>query len=320
MATIAKMRNEKLTPFGLHDKLHVEGKNLVDKKGKKVLLKGLSSHNMSSFPKFLNEEGIRDLVNIFDFDIFRFAMYSASADGDFGYADGNYDHKVELENLLLKGVETCAKLGIYALIDWHILLEETPMAHKDEAIAFFKKISAQLKDYDNVIYEICNEPNGPKAPWDVVYDYAMEVIPVIRENDPDKIIIVGTPMWSQDVHIAAEKPLPFENIMYTLHFYADTHKEELRDKARAAIEKGLPIFVTEFGVCNAQGDGDINVEESKTWIRFLKENDISFILWNLSNKDETSAILSPDCRATYGYKQDDFSPCGKFIKELFATK
>ena len=320
MVAIAKLRNEKLTPFGLHDKLHVDGKYLVNKKGKKVILRGLSTHNLSSFPRYVNEDGVRELVNRFDLDVFRLAMYCGPADGDHGYADGDLAHRDMLEQLVIKGVEICAKLGIYCILDWHVLLEKTPMKYKEEAKAFFAKMCPLLKDYDNVIYEICNEPNGPEAPWSEVKAYAEEVIPVIRGIDPEKIIIVGTPMWSQDVHLAAKDPLAYENIMYTMHFYADTHKEELRDKVREALTKDLPIFCTEFGVCNAQGDGDINVEESKTWIRFLKENSISFVIWNLSNKNETSAILSPDCRVDYGYKDADFSPCGKFINELFATK
>lgn len=318
MATVAKIRKEKITPFGLHDKLHVDGKYLVDKKGKRVDLRGISTHNMSSYPKYINEACITELTDRFGLSVFRFAMYSGFADGDHGYADGDFNHRVELEDLMMKGVEVCAKLGIYCLVDWHILLEHSPMVYKEEAKLFFKSICKKLRDYDNVIYEICNEPNGEDVTWDVVKEYANEIIPVIREIDPEKIIVVGTPTWSQDVDLAAKSPLEFENVMYTLHFYADTHKESLREKAEEAIAAGLPIFCTEYGVCNAAGDGDINKEESERWIQFMKKNHVSFVQWNLSNKEETSAMIRPSCTKFYGFEWEDFTPSGQYMKELFS--
>ena len=120
-------------------------------------------------------------------------------------------------------------------------------------------MATEFKNNDNVLYEICNEPNG-NVKWDKdIKPYAEEVITKIRAIDPDSVIIVGTPTWSQDVDIVANNPITdYENIMYTLHFYAATHKEDLRNKLKNAHETGLPIFVTEFGISDASGNGTIS--------------------------------------------------------------
>ena len=103
--------------------------------------------------------------------------------------------------------------------------------------------------------------------------------------------------------------------MYACHFYAGTHKEYLRDKIRTALNSGLPIFVTEFGTCDASGNGNLDIAESNTWIDFLNENNISWVNWNLSNKDETSAILSKNTGKTANWASEDLSESGKWLVE-----
>lgn len=310
-------RNNKTTPFGVHGKLHVEGAKLLDEHQNICQLKGISTHNISLYPEYVNEACITQMTDKFNISIFRIAMYSAEADGVCGYSDGDDAHRAKLEQMILDSVKICAKLGIYIIVDWHILLDYDPNMHTDMAIQFFKNISPKLKEYDNVIYEICNEPNMDTT-WRQVKKYANQVIPVIREIDPDKVIIVGTPLWSQRVDLAAKTPLDYPNLIYTLHFYADTHKRALRNRMVKALESGLPIFVSEFGICDASGNGPINDKETQKWIDLMNEHKISYILWNLSNKDETSAILVPTCTATSDFSEEDFSECGKRVAGYMA--
>ena len=310
-----------MTPFEKYGKLHVEGKNLVDASGNTVQLKGISTHNLNEYPQYVNEDAFKQFRDEYKVSIMRLAMYSGFADNHEGYADSNDEHRAELENIILKGVEICAKLGLYCMVDWHILLDYDPNMHTDMAIRFFKNICPKLKGYDNVIYEICNEPNmnletKEEVTWDQIKNYARQVIPEIKNIDDTKVIIVGTTIWSQGVDKAADAPLEYDNIMYTLHFYADTHRDKLRDKLKYARSKDLPVFVTEFGVGRADGDGDINEEESEKWINLLNEEKISHIIWNLSNKDETSSIISAKCDKTSGFTDEDLSPCGLMMKNI----
>ena len=229
-----------------------------------------------------------------------------------GYCtDGDKD---KLKKLIDSGVDYASQLGMYVIIDWHILSDSNPQDNKEEALAFFEEMSSKYADYNNVLYEICNEPNGGTT-WEDIKAYAEEVIPVIRKNAPKSIIIVGTPTWSQDVDIAAKDPITGqENIMYTLHFYAATHKENLRDKLKTAREAGLPIFISEFSICDASGNGGIDYDSADAWFQMINDYNLSYAGWNISNKNESSALIKPDCSKTSGWKEDDLSETGLWLR------
>ena len=321
MNLVCSERDGKLTPFGKHGVLHVSGKKLVDENDNVVALHGISTHSLAIYPDYVNEEAFTQFADEYGVDIMRLAMYSAGADNASGYSELDDAGRRELEELILKGVRICASLGIYCLVDWHILLDYNPKMNEEAAKIFWKSMALRLRDYGNVIFEICNEPNmnletKEEATWDDIYEYAEDIIGIIKDIDESKIIIVGTPIWSQRVDTASDKPLKYDNIMYTLHFYADTHKDEIRNRLKYALKKDLPVFVTEFGVCNAAGSGDINDEQTKIWLDLLDENDISYVIWNLSNKDETSAILKPSCTKINNFTSEDLSPCGERMVKM----
>ena len=166
-----------------------------------------------------------------------------------------------------------------------------------------------------MLFEICNEPNINSS-WDDVKKYANIIIPIIREHS-DNVIIVGTTTWSQDVDIAANDPLNYENLMYALHFYSSTHKQELRDKCENAIKKGLPVFISEFGVCEASGNGYIDYEEAYKWFCFIKKYNLSHLCWNMSNRAEASAILKPNVNTLTSFNDLDYTESGLIYKKHF---
>src|SRR6202012_690151 len=144
----------------------------------------------------------------------------------------------------------------------------------------------------NVIYEIGNEP--AKTTWDTVKNYALQVIPEIRKYDKDNLIVVGSPHWDQDVDIAAADPITgFNNIAYSFHFYASdpNHQQPLRNKADLAIKKGLPLMVTEWGVGESNGNGKFDTKLVKPWFQWLEDNKLSWVNWNITDKNETTALL-----------------------------
>lgn len=178
-------------------------------------------------------------------------------------------------------------------------------------------MAKKYKNHTNVIYEICNEPNGGTS-WKTIKTYAKKVVKAIRAKDKKAVILIGTPNWSQDVDIVAESPLKgYKNLMYTLHFYAGTHGDYLRGKAQTALDNGLPLFVSEFGICDASGNGSLNKAEGAKWMKFLKKNKISYIGWNLSNKAESSALLKSSCRKTSGWTSKNYTPWAKWLFKEF---
>ena len=214
-------------------RLHVKGTKLVDKKGQEVQLRGVSTHGLSWYPQYVNDKCFAQLHDKWGANVVRLAMYTEEYNG---YCSGDAKNRSDLKKLIKKGVRLAKKHKMYVIVDWHILSDGNPNSHKKEAKAFFREMSREFKGYNNVIYEICNEPNNGTS-WKEIKSYAKSVISTIRKNDKKAVIVVGTPTWSQDVDQAAADPIKGDNIMYALHFYAATHKTDLRNKMTAAINK-----------------------------------------------------------------------------------
>lgn len=295
-------------------KLHVEGSVLADTEGNPVQLRGISTHGLAWFSEYVNDECFQELHEEWGANVVRLAMYTAESGG---YCTGG--DKERLKKLVSDGVGYAVDNDLYVILDWHILSDGNPNTYKKQAKEFFGEMAKTYADCDNVLYEICNEPNGGTS-WREIKAYAEEVIRVIRKWDPDGVILVGTPNWSQDVDRAAADPIDEENIMYTFHFYAATHKEDLRRKMISAIEDGLPVFVTEFGICDASGSGAADEKEAELWIRALDRRGISYVAWNLSNKNETSALLKSTCSKRSGFQTKDLSSSGRWLKEVLSSK
>ncbi len=300
------------TPVGEHGRLRVENGSLVDQDGEPYQMHGISTHGLAWFPEYVSEETFRTFRDDWDADVMRLAMYSHE---NGGYSNGGDQEK--LKELIGKGVDYASKQGMYVIIDWHVLGEGDPNIHKEDAIAFFDEVSEKYGDYGNVIYEICNEPNGGVS-WKDVKKYAEEVIPVIRANDPYGIILVGTPQWSQLIGDAAADPITdYDNIMYTLHFYAATHKDGLRGDLEKALKDGLPVFVSECSICDASGNGGIDEKSARAWVDLMDRYDVSFVAWAASNKNETAALISSNCSKLSDWSDDELSDTGRWFKEQF---
>ena len=301
------------TPYGQHGALHVENGKLTGADGNIVQLYGMSTHGIAWFPQYINYDSFRTLRDDWNTNCIRLAMYTAEYGG---YCVGG--DKEQLKQLVRDGVSYATELGMYVIVDWHILSDCDPNQNKDEAIAFFREMSEAFADNDNVLYEICNEPNSGTS-WDSIKSYAEEVIPVIREQKPDAVILVGTPTWSQEIDKSAASPLTFDNVMYTLHFYAGTHKDDLRNRLETCAQNNLPVFVSEFGMCDASGNGANDFDSTTKWLDLLNKYQISFCCWNLANKDESSSVFKAASTALSDWTDEDFNESGRWIRDYFRS-
>lgn len=297
-----------------YGQLQVIGTDLCDKTGNPVQLRGMSSHGLQWHGKYANEKVLRWLRDDWNAQVWRAAMY---------LTQGGYISNRALKFKVFDSIEAAAKLGMYVIVDWHVLGDKNPQAYQDDAVEFFSEIAGKYGELPNVIYEICNEPNGEDVTWNgCIRPYAEAVISAIRERDPDNIIIVGTPTWSQDVDKAAENPLPGKNIMYTLHFYAGSHGKALQNKVSAALTAGLPVFVTEWGTTKDTGDGGVFEKETLQWLSFLKKNNISWVNWSVNNKGEDSGILKAyaDKNGEGGWTEADLSQSGILLRSILVNE
>lgn len=292
------------SPVALNGKLKISGTQLVNECGNAVQLRGMSTHGPQWFNNCYNEQSLDVLVKDWGITVFRLAMYVRES----GYTTNPNQWRGWIDNM----VDACGKRGIYCLIDWHVLNPGNPNDDLNSAIEFWSYMSKKHGSKAHVLYEICNEPNG--VDWGVVKSYAEKIIPTIRNNNDNTVIIVGTPNWSQDVDLASQNKLSDPNVMYTLHFYAGSHKEWLREKAQKALNNNVALFVTEFGTSHASGDRDYSPEETKTWISWLNQRKISWVCWSYADKNEVSSTLIPGSCNSGNW--NNTSECGTLIKGL----
>jgi endoglucanase len=288
-----------------HKYLSVSGTQLVDSDNKPIVLRGMSFGWHSMWPRFYNEKAVKWLRKDFSCNVVRAAMGVEL--GEYSYMRDPEFSKEKIE-AVIKGA---IKADIYVIVDWH-----SHNINLKEAKEFFAEISKKYSKYPNIIYEIFNEPDHES--WAEVKAYSEEVIKVIRENDPKNIILVGSPHWDQDVDLAAADPiLGYTNIMYTMHFYAATHGKELRDKTDAAINKGLPIFVSESAGMEATGDGPLDLKAWQEYIDWMEARKLSWIIWSVSDKDETCSILKKSAKSTGKWKMEDLKESGIIARQYF---
>ncbi|MBE5918930.1 MAG: glycoside hydrolase family 5 protein [Pseudobutyrivibrio ruminis] len=292
--------------------LHVEDGALVDNTGKAVQLTGVSSHGLSWFPEYVTADSIKSLRDNWGINVIRLAMYTSDYNG---YCVGGQDIKDTLKENIDEAVKAATDNDMYVIIDWHILNDSNPNEYKSDAIQFFGEMVRKYEDNENVIYEICNEPNGDTT-WEDIKAYANEVIPVIRNVNKDALILVGTPKWSSDLDSVLDDPLEFDNIMYTYHFYAGSHKSSARNALTNALEEGLPVFISEYGFVSADGDGAVDSKEAAKWQEVIDEYQLSSCIWNLSNKAEGSALIASDCDKTADLQYDDLSEQGQYFFDM----
>lgn len=289
--------------------LSIKNGQLVNEYGEPIQLRGMSSLGLqwSDAAPWMNIDSIEWLRDDWNTNVIRAAMYTE---------EGGYIQDPSVANKVWEIVDAAIALDMYVLVDWHILSDGNPQIHQDEAIDFFKEVAHRYGETPHLIYEIANEPNG--ASWSSnIKPYAEALIPVIRDIDPDGVIIVGTPTWSQDVDIASNDPLVFNNIAYALHFYACTHGQFLRDKAMTAMNRGLAIFSSEWGTSAANGSGGNCLPQTDVWLDFFDQNNISYLNWSLSVRNETSAALKPSASTRGGWSMSDLSVSGAYMRDRF---
>lgn len=293
-------------PVSEHGRLRVEKGRIVDQAGRPTSLAGVSfGWSQWEGSHYFNADAVRWLRDDWHASIVRAPLGIAK--------DGYLAHPAANRERVTAVVDAAIAADIYVIIDWH---DHHAHQHAELAIEFFAAMARRYHGNPHVIYEIYNEPLRDASWSKDVKPYAERIIAAIRAHDPAGLIVVGTPNWSQDVDVAATDPLTDTNVAYTLHFYAATHKQWLRDKALVALQRGLALFVTEWGTCAANGDGKIDHAEIDAWLTFMREHGLSHCNWNISHKNETSSILRPGAAFTGQWQDSDLTPSGQLVRDI----
>lgn len=283
--------------------LGVKGTALVNDLGDTVVLHGVSYGWHQFWPRFYNDSTVEYFAKDWGAQVLRASM---GVDLD----SACYVHRPDFGiDCVTRVADAAIRNNVYVIIDWH-----SHNLRLEEAKEFFTRMATRYKGVPNVIYEIFNEP--VEDSWEALKAYSEEVIKTIRAIEPQAVILVGCPHWDQDIHLPADNPITgYDNLMYTLHFYAATHGQWLRDRGDYALSKGLPIFVSECAGMEASGDGPLDLEEWNRWLEWMTGNSISWVCWSVSDKDETCSMLLPSAASTGYWADDDMKEWGRIVRD-----
>jgi endoglucanase len=301
------------SPISEHGQLSLKGFDVVDKNGQPYVLRGMSFFwDDWGFEKFFTEGAVKTIANDWGGNVVRTPLHDLN------------------ESRAKSMIDYAAAAGIYIIVDYH-----SHCAHKNTSSAqsFFGNIASYVKQkgYVHVLYELYNEPlyancnsgndtqsGGSLTTWATIKQYAESVIPKIRANDPNGIIIVGTPNYSQGTEAARANPITGQkNIAYTLHFYASTSGHgNLRYNVLKGKCNDFPIIITEWGVSESSGDGNFTKSMNDTWISWIETIGVSWANWSISDKGETSAALTGGASPNGGWNDGNLTASGKYVKNL----
>ena len=284
--------------------LKVVGTQLCAQNGEPVVLRGVSFGWHNIWPRFYNKKAVKWLKQDWHPTVIRAAMGVTTVE------DNYLDNPEFALQCIEPVIKAAIKNNLYVIVDWH-----SHELHTPEAVKFFRYIAQKYGKHPNIIYELYNEP--VEDSWDDLKTYATTLINEIRQYDPDNIILMGCPHWDQDIHLVAESPLEgVQNVMYTVHFYAATHGDYLRERTKAAVKKGIPVFISESGATEASGDGKIDPVSEEKWIQMCERLGISWVCWSISDKNESCSMLLPRATATGPWPDDVIKEYGKLVKGL----
>ncbi|MFI5560306.1 cellulase family glycosylhydrolase [Amycolatopsis japonica] len=304
------------TPVSINGKLHVCGVKLCNQYGKPIQLRGMSTHGIQWYSQCVTTASLDALANDWKADILRVAMYIQD--------DGYESNPRKFTDMMHNYIEEATKRGMYVLVDWHQLDPGDPNENTELAKTFFAEIAQRHKDKVNIIYDVANEPNG--VSWADVKSYAEEVIPVIRAQDPDSVVFLGTHGWStfgisdgRDENDILDNPVNATNIMYTFHFYAASHQDEHYDALARTADK-LPIFVTEFGTQTYTGDGGNDFTYSQKYLDLLAAKKIGWTNWNFSDDFRSGAVFKTGTCAGNSFTGTSMlKPAGVWVRDRIRT-
>ena len=316
------------TPFGIHGKLGMakvstygNALTIVDKDGYPYQLHGASTHGLGFDVgyTFVNKSAFQSVRDEFGVNTIRLAAYPRQ----YGGYTTSTQAAAAMDTYIQNGVKYATELGMYVIVDWHVH-EYNPNETKAEALEFFRKYATMYKDYDNVIFEICNEPTGTNwynnGTGNDIYTYADSVIRLIRSCGSDALIICGTNTWSQDVEDVAKKPINDNRTLYAFHYYSGTHGESYMTKVENAINAGTPIYISEYGICAASGDGGYDTNMADKWMALCDKYNLSLNCWSLSNKAESASYFNPGSSTTGGWTAADLTTTGKWLVNTYRDR
>jgi endoglucanase len=304
------------TPAGINGQLRVCGVKLCNQYGKPIQLRGMSTHGLQWYSQCVNDTSLDALAGDWNADIVRLSMY---------VQEGGYETDPRrFTDLVHSLIERVTARGLYVLVDWHMLDPGDPNYNLSRARTFFTEIAQRHRSKTNILYEVANEPSG--VSWTQLKGYHEQIIPTIRAQDTDSVILLGTRGWSSlgvseggsEAEVVGN-PVNATNVLYTFHFYAASHRDEYLNALSRAADR-IPMFVTEFGTQTYTGDGGNDFAMSQRYLDLMSSKKISWVSWNYSDDHRSGAAFTPGtCPGGPFAGTSRLKPAGVWVRDRIRT-
>ena len=303
------------TPVAANGQLSVCGVHLCNERGAPIQLRGMSTHGTQWFSQCVTDASLDTLAYDWNADAMRISTY---------VQEGGYEtDPARFTALVNDYIDMLTARGMYAIVDWHMLDPGDPNYNLERAKTFFTAVAERNSGKNNIIYEVANEPNG--VSWQAIKSYHEQIVPVIRAQDPNAVVLLGTRAWSSlgesegsNESEVVNNPVAASNVMYTFHFYAATHDQEYLDTLSRAADR-IPMFITEFGSQNSAGEGANDFAMTQRYLDLAESKKISWVNWNFSDDHRSGAVFTEGTCSGGSFGVDRLKEAGVWIRDRIRT-
>lgn len=291
------------TPVARHGKLSVNGNRIVNECGRPVTLRGMSLYDWNQAGwQFYNANAIANLAQQKKCTLIRVPLIAADY-------PGSMDRVTTV-------MDACIANGIYCIANWHVV----GASNVDTATQFYTTLAQAYGNTPNIIYEPWNEPTTDT--WATIKAYHEKIIAAVRPIDPDNVFLLGNRQWDQRPDEACSDPVTStSNVAYVVHFYANSNKlSAFQPYLDSCLNKGFPIFVTEYGGVSSNGNGTFNTAEMQNWWNYMDANSISSANWAVETNTETSSVFTTTANANGPWQDSEITSSGSQVFQYIASK
>lgn len=225
-------------------------------------------------------------------------------------------------------IDACLALGLEVQLDCHHYdaLVAHPETERARFLNIWRAIAEDQQDAPpQLIFEPFNEPNGAHWNGAALRDLQRDVVAVIRESNPRRLIVLGPGNWQNIDALHDWRPPEGENIAVSAHYYEPhdfTHQraewlgadaptfdrqwgtsadrrqviEHIETAARWAQQHGCAMQLGEFGVNRA-----VPIQQRAAWTRAVRDgceaNGMGWCVWDFAGAfpiwDREASALIP---------------------------
>ena len=300
--------------FKYNGKLVKSGAKILNSAGVEFMLQGIGTHSLTEYNPLYSYDSVKTL-KYYGINLIRVSVYLSNfypEKSNHRLCKGWLEYSDEIKPIIEKLIDNATRNNMYVLLDWHSYHsidggDVTQYTSQQEA--FFEYYASKYASYNNVLYELHNEPYR---------NTATELLPsiiscasIIRGYNQDAIIVCGHGSDGVAEANRVWNTLNNLDIFISPHLYTG---EQNTNSISEFISNNLPIFVSEWGNSSLSGDDIPNYSMAYNMFNLMFQNKVSNALWKWTYQNMDTAVLTYNESAIkYAY------PYGGYVDGLLSS-